>query len=248
VSVAPIEPPGIAAALARIQEIQEQIAPPPAASQGTAAQGAFASALAAAQGAQAAPGTQLASELPTLRYAAPGGSPYGLGPGSVAAAGQVGQVQIGAGTPLGQRIAQIAAAELGVSEAPQGSNDGPRIAQYRQATAGAGVGPWCSYFTSWVAASAGVPVGQQGQGLGWVPDVSRWGQETGRWIPASGGVPAVGDLVVFDRNGDGLHDHIGVVTNVRPDGGFETVEGNSSDRVSARSYAAGGAAGFVRLG
>lgn len=244
--MAPIEQPGIAATLARIQEIQEQIAPPPAASGNTAAQGTFASALAAAQGAQAAPGTQLANELPALGYGAPGASPYTVGP--AVATGPVGPVQIGAGTPLGQRIAQIAATELGVAEAPPGSNDGPRIAQYRQSTAGAGVGPWCSYFTSWVAASAGVPVGHQGQGLGWVPDVSRWGQETGRWIPASGGVPAVGDLVVFDRNGDGLHDHIGVVTNVRPDGGFETVEGNSSDRVSARSYAAGGAAGFVRLG
>jgi hypothetical protein len=246
VSVAPIEQPGIAAAMARIQEIQDQIVPPPVASGNAAAQGTFASALAAAQGAQAAPGTQLANELPALGYGATGASPYAVGP--AAATGPVAPVQIGAGTPLGQRIAQVAAAELGVTEAPPGSNDGPRIAQYRQSTAGAGVGPWCSYFTSWVTANAGAPLGYQGQGFGWVPDVSRWAQQTGRWIPASGGVPAVGDLVVFDRNGDGLHDHIGVVTNVRPDGGFETVEGNSSDRVSARSYGAGEAAGFVRLG
>lgn len=232
------------AALARIQEIQAQIAPvtgaPPSTPPPT---GTFASALATAQA--PAPGTQQAMTLPSGGFAgAP--SPYASSP--VGTPGAVGQVTIGAGTPMGQRIAQIAAAELGVAESPPGSNDGPRIAQYRQATVGAGVGPWCSYFTSWAAASAGAPVGNQGQGFGWVPDVSRWGRENGRWIPAAGGTPAVGDFAIFDRNGDGLHDHIGVVTNVLPDGSFETVEGNSSDKVSARSYSAGGAAGFVRPG
>jgi hypothetical protein len=232
------------AALARIQEIQAQIAPITGAPKSAAAPaGNFASALATAQA--PAPGTRQAMALPLSGYATPS-SPYGGSP--VGAFGAVGQVTIGAGTPMGQKIAQIAAAELGVAEAPPGSNDGPRIAQYRQATAGAGVGPWCSYFTSWAAASAGAPVGNQGQGFGWVPDVSRWGQENGRWIPAGGGTPAVGDFAIFDRNGDGLHDHIGVVTNVLPDGSFETVEGNSSDKVSARSYSAGGAAGFVRPG
>jgi CHAP domain len=233
------------AALARIQEIQAQLAPPaPAAPRSTSASAdPFASALATAQA--PAPGTQQASSLPLTGYATPS-SPYGSAP--LGAPGAVGQVTIGAGTPMGQNIAQLAAAELGVAEAPPGSNDGPRIAQYRQATAGAGVGPWCSYFTSWVAASAGAPVGNQGQGFGWVPDVSQWGKDTGRWVAGSGGTPAVGDLAIFDRNGDGLHDHIGVVTNVLPDGSFETVEGNSSDRVSARSYSAGGAAGFVRPG
>lgn len=245
--MAPIAASGMTAALARIQEIRSQLAPPAPTTSGAAtAAGGFASALATAQAPQATPGTQLASSLPLTGYAAPASPSYGST--LVGAPGAVGQVQIGAGTPMGQRIAQIAAAELGVAEAPPGSNDGPRISQYRQATVGAGVGPWCSYFTSWVTASAGAPVGSQGQGLGWVPDVSRWGQETGRWIPASGGTPAVGDLAVFDRNGDGLHDHIGVVTNVLADGSFETVEGNSSDMVSARSYAPGGAVGFVRPG
>lgn len=236
--MASIAPSGMSAALARIQEIQAQVAPPapPSASAGN-----FASALASAQA--PAPGTQVANAL--TGYSTPA-LPYGSTP--VGTPGAVGHVAVGSGSPVGQQIAQLAVAELGVAESPPGSNDGPRIAEYRKATAGAGVGPWCSYFTSWLAASAGVPVGHQGQGLGWVPDVSQWGKDTGRWIPAQGGTPAVGDLVIFDRNGDGLHDHIGVVTNVRPDGSFETVEGNSSDEVSARSYAAGGAAGFVRPG
>jgi cell wall-associated NlpC family hydrolase len=147
----------------------------------------------------------------------------------------------------GQRIAAIATAELGVSEQPPGSNDAPRIAQYRTATAGSGVGPWCSYFTSWVAQQAGVPVGPSGQGIGYVPTVKQWAESQGRYIPAGSGAPQVGDLVVFDRGGDGVLDHIGVVTGVRPDGGISTVEGNSSDKVSARSYGPGGYTGLVRL-
>ncbi|MGE0027204.1 MAG: CHAP domain-containing protein [Thermoleophilia bacterium] len=147
----------------------------------------------------------------------------------------------------GPRIAAIATAELGVSEQPPGSNDAPRIAQYRTATAGSGVGPWCAYFTSWVAQQAGAPVGPSGQGIGYVPTVKQWAESQGRYIPAGGGAPQVGDLVVFDRGGDGVLDHIGVVTGVRPDGGIDTVEGNSSNKVNARSYGPGGYTGLVRL-
>lgn len=153
-----------------------------------------------------------------------------------------------AGGPVGQRMAALASAELGVAEAPPGSNDAPRIAEYRTATAGSGVGPWCSYFVSWVAQQAGVPIGPGGQGEGWVPSVKTWAEGEGRWIPAGSGAPAVGDLVLFDRAGDGVYDHIGIVTGVAGDGSIQTVEGNSSDAVSARSYGPGGYAGLVRLG
>jgi hypothetical protein len=151
------------------------------------------------------------------------------------------------GSGTGRAIAAIATAELGVAEQPPGSNDAPRIAEYRTATAGSGVGPWCAYFTSWVAQQAGAPVGPGGQGIGYVPTVKAWAESQGRYIPAGGGAPQVGDLVVFDRGGDGVLDHIGVVTGVRPDGGIDTVEGNSSDKVNARSYGPGGYAGLVRL-
>jgi hypothetical protein len=174
----------------------------------------------------------------------------GMPPPGATGAVPVGPGGAGPGTagPRGQLIARIAAAELGVREQPPGSNDAPRIATYRTATAGAGVGPWCAYFTSWVAAQAGVPVGPDGRGEGWVPSVERWGKDTGRWIPSGAPTPPqAGDLVVFDRNRDGLTDHIGVVTGVRPDGGIETVEGNASDAVSRRSYDPGGWTGVVRL-
>lgn len=161
----------------------------------------------------------------------------------------VGAGAVGPTTPGGRgaQIAAIATAELGVAEQPPGSNDGARIAHYRTATAGSGVGPWCAYFTSWVANQAGVPIGPHGQGMGYVPTLKEWAEQTGRYVPAGSGPPQVGDLVVFDRGNNGVLDHIGVVTATRPDGGIETVEGNSSDRVSARSYGPQGYAGLVRL-
>jgi hypothetical protein len=144
----------------------------------------------------------------------------------------------------GQAIVNIAGQEVGVAEQPPGSNDSPRIAQYRQATASSGVGPWCAYFTSWAAREAGVPLGDNGQGFGRVDDVYAWAQKAGKAIPNTGGVrPEPGDLIVWDE-------HIGVVKGVDADGTIHTIEGNSSDRVSERTYAPGArpAIGYVRLG
>ena len=125
------------------------------------------------------------------------------------------------GTPAGQAILNAIRPEVGQAEQPPGSNDSPRIAQYRQATAGSGVGPWCAYF---------------------VDDVFAWAQKTGKALPA-GSTPSPGDLIVWDE-------HIGVVERVDPDGTIHTIEGNSSDQVSQRTYSSdgGGAVGYVRLG
>src|SRR3954468_19041647 len=144
----------------------------------------------------------------------------------------------------GQAILNAIRPEVGVAEQPPGSNDSPRIAQYRQATAGSGVGPWCAYFTSWAAREAGVPLGDNGQGFGRVDDVYAWAQKSGKAIPNTGSVtPQPGDLIVWDE-------HIGVVDSVGADGTINTIEGNSSDQVSRRSYAPGErpAIGYVRLG
>src|SRR3954447_14569922 len=148
------------------------------------------------------------------------------------------------GSAAGQAIVNLVRQEVGVTEQPPGSNDSPRIAQYRQATAGSGVGPWCAYFVSWAARQAGVPLGDAGQGFGRVDDVYAWAQRTGKAIANGPGVqPQPGDLVVWDE-------HIGVVESVEPNGTIHTVEGNSSDKVSERTYGAGGggAIGYVRLG
>jgi hypothetical protein len=143
----------------------------------------------------------------------------------------------------GQAIVDIARREVGVREQPPGSQDSPRIAQYRQATAGSAVGPWCAYFTSWAARQAGVPLGDSGQGFGAVSGVWAWAERSGKAVPA-GSRPSPGDLIVWGSR------HIGIVESVDGDGTIHTIEGNSSDAVSRRTYGpdGGGATGYVRLG
>lgn len=218
---------GYARAVARVQEIMAPLQPAPPAAATSAG--------------------DFAGSLSSAMKGSPAGSAPTTAAGYTAMAAAVDPAALAGGSGLGARIAAVATRELGVAEQPPGSNDAPRIAQYRTATAGSGVGPWCAYFTSWVAQQAGAPVGPGGQGIGYVPTVKAWAEQTGRYIPAGSGSPQVGDLVVFDRGGDGVLDHIGVVTGTTPDGGIRTVEGNSSDRVSARSYGPGGYAGLVRL-
>ena len=150
----------------------------------------------------------------------------------------------GAGGP-GAQIVALAQAEVGQTEQPPGSNDSPRIAEYRASTAGApGPGPWCAYFTSWAAKAAGVPLGDSGQGFGSVDAVYAWAQSSGKANPIdSGQPPKPGDLIVWDE-------HMGIVESVGADGKIQTIEGNSSDQVSRRTYGpdAGGAVGFVSMG
>ena len=181
-----------------------------------------------AQAAQAAPTTTFGS---ALNQAAPG----------VAGAAPLGWQAAGGGT-AGQRMLAAAQAELGQAEQPPGSNDSPRIAEYRTATAGSNVGPWCAFFVSWAAKQAGAPVGEMGQGFGAVSALHAWGQRTGRALPP-GTTPQAGDIIVWGGR------HIGIVEAVLPDGRIQTIEGNSSDQVSRRTYGpdGGGATGYVRL-
>jgi hypothetical protein len=169
-------------------------------------------------------------------------TPLGVSATGTAATGAVAPAAAPAGNTPAARMVARAQAEVGQAEQPPGSNNSPRIAQYRSATAGApGPGPWCAYFTSWLARGAGVPVGDQGQGFGSVDALYAWAQKSGRAIPASSGQdPKPGDLIVWDE-------HIGIVESVRPDGSIQTIEGNSSDRVSRRVHPKGDAIGYVRL-
>jgi hypothetical protein len=151
-----------------------------------------------------------------------------------------------AGASTGAAGALAAAqSQVGVAEQPPGSNDSPQIAQYRTATAGSGVGPWCAYFVSWAAAQAGTPLGEAGQGFGSVSAVYDWAQRTGRATPAGTGVrPNPGDLIVWGG------EHIGIVESVDADNSIHTIEGNSSNAVSRRTYGpdGGGATGYVHIG
>jgi hypothetical protein len=145
------------------------------------------------------------------------------------------------GGSSGSRVLAAAESQLGAAEQPPGSNDGPRLAVYRTAVADAAAGePWCAYFASWAAARAGVPLGDDGQGLGSVASIADWAGRTGRLLPAAA-TPTPGDLILFgDR-------HVGVVESVAPDGSLTTIEGNYANAVSRVHRSPAEATGYVAL-
>jgi hypothetical protein len=219
--------------LSRISQIETMLAPPVAASATPAVAATAAPATTQAQAQLGTFSSAPASFASLLSGAtAPAGTSALMAPTSLT------------GGTAGQRMVQLAQAEVGQAEQPPGSNDSPRIAQYRMATAGSGVGPWCAYFASWVAQQAGAPLGEAGQGFGSVSSVAEWGQRTGRFYAPGTQTPQPGDLIVWGGR------HIGIVESVGLDGSINTIEGNSSDAVSRRTYGpdGGGATGFVRVG
>jgi len=155
------------------------------------------------------------------------------------------------GGAVGQRMVALATAELGVSET-SGTNESPRIREYRSATAGAEStpGPWCAYFVSWLAKSAGAPVGAGGNGTGYVPTLEAWGKQENRYFDQGQGTPQPGDVVIINWGGGGVADHTGIVERVDPDGTVHTIEGNSSNAVNRREYPGDSPnlQGFIRLG
>jgi hypothetical protein len=141
----------------------------------------------------------------------------------------------------GSAILTAAESQIGQAEDPPGSNDGPAISAYRSAVAGAQAGaPWCAYFASWAAAQAGTPLGDAGQGLGSVSEITDWAAANGRLLPADA-TPQPGDLILFGTR------HVGIVESVNPDGTITTVEGNSRSAVSRVTREPGEATGFVQL-
>lgn len=158
----------------------------------------------------------------------------------------------GAGGPVGQRMVQLAQAELakGVRETG-GNNESERIREYRTATAGAEniPGPWCAYFVSWLAREAGAPIGAGGNGTGYVPTLEAWGKQEGRFVERGAARPAPGDIVIFDWGRDGTADHTGIVERVDADGRVHTIEGNASDTILRRTYPADSSSitGYVKV-
>lgn len=176
----------------------------------------------------------------------PGFGTPAYGPSGVGGAGS------GAGGAVGNRMVQLAQAELarGVRET-SGNNESDRIREYRTATAGAErtPGPWCAYFVSWLAREAGAPIGAGGNGTGYVPTLEAWGRQEGRFVEQGSARPSPGDIVIFDWGGDGTPDHTGIVERVDADGRVHTIEGNASDTILRRTYSAGSddIKGYVRV-
>lgn len=136
--------------------------------------------------------------------------------------------------PTAEKALQFLRDNLGLGESPPGSNRNWISEWYGM------IGAWCAMTTSraLVAAGFGTPDRIDVPGLsttsakGWayVPYLHHDFAAAGRYNRN----PVVGDLVVFDWEGDGEGDHVGMLEEIVGDGTFVVLEGNTDDGVLAR--------------
>lgn len=86
-----------------------------------------------------------------------------------------------------------------------------------------GEGDWCCKFVKGLYINNGVNFPD----TDWVPTVKDWAVENGRWT----GTPQPGFAVLFDFNGNGTPDHIGIVKEVISSDHCITVEGNTGNPI-----------------
>ena len=125
------------------------------------------------------------------------------------------------------------------------AEDGKTVKGYTRygAWCGEPYGDWNVMFLSFCLHYAGVE--------GVPPD-----RDCGGWVtawadafePAQSHTPAVGDLVLFDRDGDGTADRAGLVAQIT-DSGFAAMEGDAEDAVRLLTYGADdpGILGYINL-
>lgn len=119
----------------------------------------------------------------------------------------------------GARVVAVAVSQIGTVEQPRNSNRGPQVQRYQSTTSVPGTGwPWCAAFRRWCRDKAGVdPKGYRGA---YVPHLEFWARKAGKWRSR----PSLGADVIFDWDGDGVGDHVGIVERVSP---LVTIEGNT---------------------
>lgn len=131
--------------------------------------------------------------------------------------------------------------DLGVKEDPPGSNRGERIDLYMPEWVRGG--SWCAGFVCWVLKESlgEVPTGRFRAG---VHALKKDAEEVGLWRGKGEYLPSPGDVFIMDMGrGTG---HCGFVLGVGVSS-FETVEGNSGDRIRAgiRNYSDSRIIGFI---
>lgn len=109
-------------------------------------------------------------------------------------------------------------------------------------------GDWCAMFASFCLHYANVEYPTESSCAEWVKDLKSV-TTMQAWSAPEAWTPAAGDLIFFDRDGDGTPDHVGIVSALTAEGaepaanadvstadGIKTIEGNSNDKVEENSY------------
>ena len=125
-----------------------------------------------------------------------------------------------------------AKSQIGIAEAT-GNNDGAKIVEYRFGQRGNI--PWCSSFANWCynPDHSGMNIfGLSDKDVKSSQKVLRAAKKYDCLYSA----PKVGDAIIWTTNGDASHGHVGLVSEVRSDGSFVTIQGNSNNKVERISY------------
>lgn len=140
----------------------------------------------------------------------------------------------------------IAETQLGYAESTRNyvvAEDGETVKGYTRygAWCGEPYGDWNVMFLTFCLHYAGVEGVDRDCG-GWV---TSWADA---FEPAQSHTPAVGDLVLFDRDGDGTADRAGLVAQTT-DSGFAAMEGDAEDAVRLLTYGVDdpGILGYINL-
>lgn len=140
----------------------------------------------------------------------------------------------------------IAETQLGYTESTKNyvvAEDGETVKGYTRygAWCGEPYGDWNVMFLTFCLHYAGVEGVDRDCG-GWV---TSWADA---FEPAQSHTPAVGDLVLLDRDGDGTADRAGLVAQIT-DSGFAAMEGDAEDAVRLLTYGADdpGILGYINL-
>ena len=98
---------------------------------------------------------------------------------------------------------------------------------YGKAVSG-GAYPWCCAFVWDIFRMCGASdIFNGGEKTAYCPTVLNWGKNNGLTVNKDNG--QYGDIVLFDWNGDGVADHIGLIISNNADGSYTTVEGNTAN-------------------
>ena len=119
------------------------------------------------------------------------------------------------------KVVEIARKEIGYEEKPPNSNK----TKYGKWFGFDGVA-WCGMFVSWVYANASRPLGNIGflKGFAGCQTAVAFFKKNNMLTTT----PQPGDIVFFDWNKDGRHDHTGIFVRWINPTSFECIEGNTS--------------------
>lgn len=111
---------------------------------------------------------------------------------------------------------------------------------------------WCGAFVYYCCKEVGIDVPIQPPGfwatMALVESWKFWGRQQGFWFPKGEQIPKRGDIVVFDWDGDGELNHIGIVRGYTP--GADTIntsEGNKQNQSGNFTRSLSSVAGFIRI-